>query len=59
MERNHDGKVFRGKKLIITVKNPDGAEGGYKEFYVNGVKKDDNYVVASELKDMNEITLVM
>ena len=52
-------KVFRGKKLIITVKNPDGAEGGYKEFYVNGVKKDDNYVVASELKDVNEITLVM
>lgn len=52
-------KVFRGKKLIITVKNPDGAEGGYKEFYVNGVKKDDNYVAASELKDVNEITLVM
>lgn len=52
-------KVFRGKKLMITVKNPNGAEGGYKEFYVNGVKKDDNYVAASELKDVNEITLVM
>ena len=52
-------KVFRGKKLNIIVKNPDGAEGGFKEFYVNGVKKEDNYVLASELLDVNEIELVM
>ena len=29
-------KVFRGKKLHITVKNENGAECGFKEFYVNG-----------------------
>lgn len=52
-------KVFRGKKLNITVKNPNGAEGGFTEFYVNGVKKDDNFVAASELKDVNEIVVVM
>lgn len=52
-------KVFRGKKLNITVKNPNGAEGGYKEFYVNGEKKEDNYISAVELKDVNEIELVM
>lgn len=52
-------KVFRGKKLNITVKNPNGAEGGYKEFYVNGEKKEDNYISAAELKDVNEIELVM
>ncbi len=52
-------KVFRGKKLNITVKNPNGAEGGFKEFYVNGEKKADNYISAVELKDVNEIELVM
>lgn len=52
-------KVFRGKKLNITVKNPNGAECGFKEFYVNGEKKADNYISAVELKDVNEIELVM
>lgn len=52
-------KVFRGKKLNITVKNPNGAEGGFKEFYVNGEKKEDNYISAAEMKDVNEIELVM
>ncbi len=52
-------KVFRGKKLHITVKNPDGAEGGFKEFYVNGVKMDKPYVAEAEMKDENEILLVM
>ncbi len=52
-------KVFRGKKLHITVKNPDGAEGGFKEFYVNGVKMDKPYVAEKDMKDENEILLVM
>ena len=52
-------KVFRGKKLHITVKNPDGKEGGFKEFYLNGKKTDKPYVPADEMQDENEIILVM
>lgn len=52
-------KVFRGKKLHITVKNPDGKEGGFKEFYINGKKADKPYVPADEMQDENEIILVM
>lgn len=52
-------KVFRGKKLNITVKNPNGAECGCREFYFNGVKLDQAYVPAADLKDENEVTLVM
>ena len=52
-------KVFRGKKLHITVNNPDGAEGGYKACYLNGVKCESNYIFAAELKEENEIILEM
>ena len=52
-------KVFRGKKLHIIVKNPDGKESGYKEFYINGKKAEKPYVPAEEMQDENEIILVM
>ena len=52
-------KVFRGKKLHITVNNPDGAEGGYKACYLNGMKCESNYIFAAELKEENEIILEM
>ncbi len=52
-------KNFRGKKLNIQVQNPDGAESGYKEFYVNGVKLEKNYVPETILKENNDILLVM
>ncbi|MDO5521228.1 MAG: N,N'-diacetylchitobiose phosphorylase, partial [bacterium] len=52
-------KVFRGKILNITVKNPNGAEGGCKEFYLNGDKLDSNYIPAKDMKEINEVTLVM
>lgn len=52
-------KTFRGKRLVITVENPDGKESGCKEFYVNGVKQDSNYVAESQLTDCTEIRLVM
>ncbi len=52
-------KVFRGKTLNITVQNPDGAEGGYKEFFLNGVKLDKNYIPADKMKDVNEVLLLM
>ena len=52
-------KVFRGKKLHITVKNPNGAESGFQEFYLNGVKLDQPYVAEKDMKDENEVILVM
>lgn len=52
-------KIFRGKKLNIKVQNPNGAECGYKEFFVNGVKQEKNYLPESLMKEENEILMVM
>ena len=52
-------KVFRGRKVVIKVENPDGAESGYKEFYINGEKQEDNYIPESKLTDVTEVRLVM
>ena len=52
-------KNFRGKKLSIKVSNPNGAECGFKEFYLNGVKLDKPYVAEADMKDVNEVLLVM
>lgn len=52
-------KSFRGRKLHIKVQNPDGAEGGFKEFYVNGEKQEKNYLPEALMKDENDILLVM
>ncbi len=52
-------KDFRGKKLHIIVKNPDGKESGYKEMTLNGKALAANYVSADELLAENEIILTM
>ena len=52
-------KQFREKELNITIKNPDGAQGSYKECYLNGEKLKSNYVKAEQLKESNEILLVL
>ena len=52
-------KLFRGKKLHITVKNPDGVESGVKSMTVNGVEFKDNYIPADQLQDENEIVVNM
>jgi cellobiose phosphorylase len=52
-------KVFRGKTLNIKVQNPNGAEGGFKEFYLNGKKLEKNYIPADQMKEVNEVLLVM
>lgn len=52
-------KMFRGKKLNITVKNESGAEGGFKEFFLNGEKLEKNYIPENKMKDVNEVLLVM
>lgn len=52
-------KNFRGKKVVIKVENPNGAESGFKEFYINGEKMEDNYVPADKLTDVTEVRMVM
>ncbi len=52
-------KNFRGSKIIIKVENPDGAEAGFKEFYINGEKQEDNYIPAEKLADVIEVRMVM
>lgn len=52
-------KIFRGKKLNIKVQNPNGAESGYKELYLNGEKLESNYIPEELMKEENEVLLVM
>ncbi len=52
-------KIFRGKKLDITVQNPEGKESGYETLSLNGKQLDSNYIPADMLLDENEIVLVM
>ncbi len=52
-------KVFRGKQLDITVRNPKGKESGCECMTVNGEKMQDNYIPADILKAQNEVLLEM
>ncbi len=53
------GKLFRGKKLNITVDNAAHVESGVKEIVLNGEKLEGNYVPADKLSDVNEIIVVL
>lgn len=50
-------KDFRGKKLHITVKNPNGKESGVTKLTLNGTLLQDNYIKADLLEDTNEIVV--
>lgn len=52
-------KLFRGKKLHITVLNPNKAETGFKKFMVNGESYADNYIPEEKLLQENEIVIEM
>ena len=52
-------KVFRGKKLHITVKNPDHKESGCAELIVNGTKLEGNFVPESAMTAETDIVLTM
>lgn len=52
-------KMFRGKKLNITVDNAAHAESGVKELILNGEKLEGSYVPAEKLADVNDITVVL
>lgn len=50
-------KDFRGKKLHITVKNPNGKESGVTKVTLNGTVLDDNYIKADQMAETNDIVV--
>lgn len=50
-------KDFRGTKLHITVKNPNGKESGVTRVTLNGTVLADNYLKASELLAENDVVV--
>ena len=52
-------KTFRGKKLHITVNNPEGHESGFASLTLNGETLADNYIPADKLADENTIELTI
>ena len=52
-------KIFRAKKLHITVQNPVHKESGFTSLMLNGAAMPDNYIPADKLAAENEIVLTM
>lgn len=52
-------KNFRGKMLNIKVTNPYGKESGFTSMKVNGVSYDEPYIPFEDLKDKNDVELVL
>ena len=52
-------KNFRGKHLSIRVENPSHVQSGVKSLTLNGKELSGDFVPAAELKDQNEITVVL
>ena len=52
-------KDYRGKKLHITVNNPNGCESGYKEVLLNGKSMESNYIPFNDLTESNDIIINM
>ena len=52
-------KNFRGKKLKITVDNQAHREGNPRKYILNGTERPVAVIPAEELKDVNELTVVM
>jgi cellobiose phosphorylase len=52
-------RQFRGKKLTIEFKNPNGVNKGIKEVTLNGEKISGNLIPADKLKETNVVVAVM
>lgn len=52
-------KTFRGKKLHISVKNPNHVQSGVTSLTLNGAALDGDYVPASALAEKNTIEVVL
>lgn len=52
-------KTFRGKKLDIDIQNPNHAQSGVKELWLNGEKLSGNLLPEVKLSDVNEVKVVL
>ena len=52
-------KTFRGKKLNISIENPNHVQRGVKAMTVNGKRIEGNFVPADQLADVNEIEITL
>ena len=52
-------KDFRGKRLHITIQNPDKRESGVKTLVLNGRELEGSHIPASLLLEENEIILTL
>ncbi|WP_411676157.1 GH36-type glycosyl hydrolase domain-containing protein [Caproicibacter sp.] len=52
-------KFYRGKRLHITVKNPNGAQGGPVRIALNGETLPDSLVPFGQLENENELVVTM
>ncbi len=52
-------KMFRGKKLNISIDNSAHVESGVAKLTLNGETLDGNYVPAAKLAEVNDIVVVM
>ena len=52
-------KSFRGRRLHITVLNPDGKESGCTRLLLNGAELPDAYIPEELLAERNEIELTL
>ena len=52
-------KVFRGKQLEITVKNPNHVQSGVASLTLNGTAMEGDYIPASKLTACNQIELIL
>ena len=52
-------KTFRGKKLNITVQNPNHVQSGVKTVSIGGKVQDSAYIKAADLADVNEIVITL
>ncbi|MCL1843183.1 MAG: N,N'-diacetylchitobiose phosphorylase [Defluviitaleaceae bacterium] len=52
-------KIFRGKLLNITVKNPDGKQSGCRKLTLNGNTMPGDFIAANALLQENEIVVEM
>ena len=52
-------KTFRGKRLNISIQNPNHVQCGVKSMNVNGKQIDGNFLPADQLADVNEIEITL
>lgn len=50
-------KNFRGKKVVINIFNK--RKDGYKKVYLNNIKQKNNYIPEDQLKEENQISIII